>query len=100
MANIWESIKQKALQFLGGLIMEEGVDGKYTISLGRVSFWFVFVPALIIWISSQGNLEDGIAVKDISPNHLTILLTLIGYNFGKKAVDIAKKVWDNNDGPG
>jgi hypothetical protein len=96
----WENVKQRAIQLFGGLLMEKNNQGMWTISLGRVSFWLAFIPALVIWISSQGLLNEGMATKDIAPNHLTILLTLAGYNFGKKVADTVNKVWGKNDGPG
>jgi hypothetical protein len=96
----WENTKQKAIQLFGGLLMEKNSDGVWTISLGRVSFWLAFLPALVIWVSGNGALEEGVSLKDISPNHLTVLLTLAGYNFGKKVADTVKQVWGNNDGPG
>ena len=54
--STWEDIKQKAIQLLGGLLMEKNKDGMWTMSLGRVSFWLAFVPALIIWVS--GNIIE------------------------------------------
>lgn len=96
----WESFKQKAIQLFGGLLMEKDSENMWTISLGRVSFWLAFLPALYIWLSGQGLLNDGMSVKDISPNHLTMLLTLAGYNFGKKIADTVKNVWGKNNGPG
>jgi hypothetical protein len=102
--TFWESFKQKAVQLIGGLLMEKNSEGMWTISLGRVSFWLAFIPALVIWVNGDGNLEDGVSLKDISPNHLTVLLTLAGYNFGKKVADTVKQVWgkndSENDGPG
>ena len=94
----WENVKHKAVQLIGGLLMERNEEGMWTISLGRVSFWLAFIPALVIWANGGGNLEDGVSLKDISPNHLTILLTLAGYNFGKKVADTVKQVWGKNDG--
>ena len=94
----WEKVKQKSIQLIGGLLMEKNSDGVWTISLGRVSFWLAFVPALVIWVSASGTLEDGMSLKDISPNHLTVLLTLAAYNFSKKAMDTVKQVWGKNDG--
>ena len=84
MANIntWVGFKKKTLQLLGGLFMEKNKDGFWTISLGRVSFWLCFISALTIWTNE----------KDISPNHLTMLLTLTGYNLGKKVMDIVNNV--------
>jgi len=80
--------------------MEKNQDGVWTISLGRVSFWLAFAPAVFIWIGGGGILEEGASLKDISPNHLTVLLTLAGYNFSKKAIDTVKQIWGKSDGPG
>lgn len=55
------------------LIMENG-----KISLGRVSYWLAFLPSLYIWVYLG---------KDIQPNHLMLIMTLLAYNFGKKGVD-------------
>ena len=96
----WEVFKGKTIQLFGSLFMEKDNTGKWKVSLGRVSFWLVFAPALYIWISGRGILNDGMAVTDISPNHLTMLLTLTAYNFGKKVSDTVKNVWGNGDGPG
>lgn len=95
----WKAFCRRAIQFVGGLFMERKDDGEWVISIGRVSWWLAFSPALYIWISSGGLLEEGNPMKDISPNHLTILMTLAGYNFGKKVADTVGKVW-GGDGPG
>ena len=95
----WKALAKKALQFVGGLFMERKEDGEWVISIGRVSWWLAFSPALYIWISGGGMLEEGNPMQDITPNHLTILMTLAGYNFGKKVADTVGKVWGNN-GPG
>lgn len=88
----WEKVKQKIVQLAGGLIMEKNKDGIWTVSLGRVSWWFIFLPALFIWITGNGILSGGEALKDISPNHLTVLLTLAAYNFGKKSIDAIRNI--------
>jgi len=104
--NRWELIKKKLVQLLGGLIMEKNEDGLYVVSTGKVAWWLAFIPAIVIWILSGGKLDAGEALKDISPNHFNILLTLAGYNFAKKAVDAAKgyiaskQTKDESDGPG
>lgn len=104
--NRWELIKKKLVQLFGGLIMEKDEDGIYVISTGKAAWWLAFIPAIVIWVSSGGKLDAGEALKDISPNHFNILLTLAGYNFAKKAVDVAKSYVaskqskDESDGPG
>jgi len=85
----WENIKKRLIQLFGGLFMERKGD-IWAISVGRVSWWLAFTPALQIWILKGG-------AQDIASNHLTILLILAGYNFGKKVVD---KFSQKNDGPG
>ena len=103
----WECFKHKLIQFVGGLLMEKNDEGHYVASMGRIAFWAVLFPALHIWVSGHGMLEGGEAVKDISPNHLTVLLSLMAYNFGKKITDTVGKVMGKDtpetkpeDGPG
>ena len=88
--QFWSLIKIKFIQLLGGLIMEKDDEGMSVISLGRVSWWIVFVPAVGIWIASGGKLNAGEAIRDISPNHFNLLMILAGYNFSKKLTDTAK----------
>lgn len=93
----WEKFKEMAIQLAGGLLMEKNKDNMWTISLGRVSFWLAFVAALVIWVKGNGSIKDGIPLKDISPNHLTVLLTLAAYNFSKKAMDTVKGILGKNN---
>lgn len=103
----WHNFNHRVFQFVGGLLMEQREDGMWTMSLGRVAWWLAFIPALVIWIKSKGGLSDGISNYDISPNHLTLLLTLAGYNFGKRIIDTVVSVRKTpkapvaeEDGPG
>jgi len=103
-AETWDNFKHKLIQLLGSLVMEKD-DGIYTLSTGKVAFWLAFIPALYIWVSGHGILENGIATKDISENHLKVLMVLITYNFGKKMVGAMNNIWGKdsdspNDGPG
>lgn len=82
------SFKGKVIWLFSGLFMEKTDSGK--LSLGRVSFWLAFIPALLIWINGDGAIKDGTALQDITPNHLTILTYLMVYNFGKKLTGAAK----------
>ena len=77
---------KKIFYFLSGLIVE-GESNK--ISLGRASWWVIFGSAVKILLS--GN--------SITDHHLTVLLLLAGYNFGKKVVDKMKQPAPT-DGPG
>lgn len=101
----WSSIKEKMSRYVGALIMEKDKKDKWVISIGRVSWWLAFLPALYIFIAAfmtSGTVEGAtdIVTKDITPNHLTILLTLAGYNFGKKVAETVSNVWGKSDGPG
>lgn len=91
-------LKNKIRQLFGSLFMEKNKD-EWVASIGRVSWWLVFIPAIFIWASSGGSLDAGEATKDISPNHLSVLVLLAGYNFGKKVMDSVKDVVGNNDSP-
>lgn len=100
-----ELIKSKILRYGGSLVMEKNSDGEWVMSTGRVSWWLAFLPALYVFLAAfvaTGAADAAVSTlsRDITPNHLTVILTLAGYNFGKKAVDAAKKIWGKNDGPG
>lgn len=82
----------KKLGFLSNLILEFK-HGKWVLSVGRVSWWLAFIPALKIWVESGG-------VQDISPHHSTILMILAAYNVGKHAVNGFGKEKENSNGPG
>ncbi|MFA5024222.1 MAG: hypothetical protein WC523_04660 [Patescibacteria group bacterium] len=92
MRPTWPEVKQKLIQLFGGLIMEQDEQGLYIMSLGKVSFWILFTMACAIWIASGGKIIDGNPVRDIPPNMLTVLLTLIGYNIGKKVITATKNI--------
>ena len=108
--KLWNCFKHKCIQFLGGLVMEKNDEGRYVASMGRISWWIAFIPAVYIWVSSRGMLSGaGDPLKDISPNHLNILIMLAGYNFGKKAIDVVNNLFGkknkliappDQDGPG
>jgi len=73
----------KFIRYIGALFMEKK-DKKWTISVGRVSWWITFCPAVFIWVKDLG-------VQDIADHHLTILLLLATYNMGKKIVEKFKQ---------
>lgn len=103
--KLWASAKDKAMRFCAALIMEKDKKDRWTISIGRVSWWLAFLPALYIFIAAFAateNVTDAaeLVSRDITPNHLTVLLTLAGYNFGKKIADTVNNVWGKGDGPG
>lgn len=87
-----ETWKDKLMRLLMALLYERK-NNQWVISVGRVSWWLAFGPALYIWTWVR---------EDITEHHLTVLLLLAGYNFGKKVVDgfVNKKLTDNDDGPG
>lgn len=99
------SLKDKFVKKLGPLIMERDDVGEWAMSTGKVSWWLAFLPALYIFMASFVSSQVGegaaeVLSKDITPNHLTILLTLAGYNFGKKVASTVTKIWGKSDGPG
>lgn len=98
-SEFWDNFKDRAVRFSGALIMEKNNKDQWVISIGRISWWLAFTPALYIWLDNNGTADPEL-MKDITPNHLTILLTLAGYNFGKKVMDGVNKVWGKGDGPG
>ena len=103
--GVWSSSKDKAVRYLGALVFEKDKTGEWVISIGRVSWWMTFLPALYIFIAafqSTSNVTEAAEMvpRDITPNHLTVLLTLAGYNFGKKVAEVVTKVWGKSDGPG
>ena len=71
----------KALQFFGGLFMEqkdEDGDGNsvWVASLGRVAFWIVFGHMLFVW-AWQGQAPQ--------ESELSVFYALLAYNGGKIA---------------
>ena len=92
--TMWEKTKIKSLQLFGSLVMEKDNIGQWKMSLARVAWWLVFIPALYIWINGRGiiDVSTGNPAIDISPNHFNILLTLTGYNFGKKINDTVQTI--------
>jgi hypothetical protein len=82
------------INYFGALFMERSTNNSWRISIGRVSWLAAFIPALYVWIESGGQ-------QDIAPHHLTVLLLLAAYNFGKKGLKIIKnKMPVNENGPG
>lgn len=76
----WSAFKDKALRFVGSLVMEKDADGMWAMSTGKVSWWISFLPAIYMWMLTDVEIKD---------NHLTVILTLAGYNMGKKLVSSA-----------
>ena len=91
-----ETWKEKFMRLAMALIYEKKSNGRWTLSIGRVSWWVAFLPAAYIWVDSMGK-------QDITPHHLTVLLLLAGYNFGKHGLEVLKKKMAPaavSDGPG
>lgn len=89
----WQAFKTKLLQLIGGLVMEDNGNGVHVISVGRTAFWITFAPAVVIWCKGGGMLENGQSIHDIAPNHLSVLLSLLGYNLTKHFTATARSVW-------
>lgn len=87
-----ETPKERLIRYIGALFMEEN-KGKWYISIGRISWWLAFSPALYIWIDTLGK-------QDITPHHLTVLLLLAAYNMSKKGLEVIKSKISTQDGPG
>ena len=66
-----------ALIFLSGLFSED--SGK-TMSLGRMAFWVTFGISIYMWLTGQNLLSS----------HENMLWITLGYNFGKKGMDVMK----------
>lgn len=93
-----ETLKEKFMRYFGALLFEKK-EGKWIISIGRISWWLAFAPALYVWVDGMG--KPGVESVDITEHHLTVLLLLAGYNFGKKITEvISKKKEETADGPG
>jgi hypothetical protein len=89
------------------LFYEESKDGKWKVSLGRVSFWMVLVTFLGMCIAVQTSLSSA---TNIDPNLPTLylgvismvfltLLGLLGYNLGSKFTEPMSKfivLWAQN----
>jgi len=92
-----ETFKEKFMRYFGALLFEKK-DKKWVISIGRISWWLAFSPALVVWIDNVGKpVADQM---DITAHHLTVLLLLAGYNFGKKVTEAIAKKSAASDGPG
>lgn len=67
--SVWE--------FMLPLVSEKNDKGEYRrASLGRMSFWIVFIIAIYIWIFTT---------SDIQASHLQMLYITATYNLMKKA---------------
>lgn len=78
---------QSIADFFIGLVAEKK-DEKWRASVGRISFWSAFIPALYIW---------GQTGTDIQPHHQIILLALLTYNIGKHGLGAVKKKNPENE---
>lgn len=85
--NKWSKIKSILILLFGGLFMTKHDDGVWSISLGRVSFWALLVPAILIWCQNIGTPAEA-PLKDISANHYQMLFIVAGYNLGKKITNV------------
>lgn len=84
----------KFLKYFGPLFMEKkNGSTSLSFSVGRVSWWIVFVPAVYIWVSTLGE-------QDISDHHAAMLLILAGYNLGKHGLETLKSKISNQPADG
>ena len=75
-----------AWKFLSGVISE---DKGETMSLGRMSFWVTFGITVFMWVTA----------RDVPSSQETFLWVTLGYNFGKKGVDLMKLRAQNGKAP-
>jgi len=68
------------------LFMTKHKDEWY-VSMGKLAFWLVLTPAIIIW-GQNVWLDSQIPVRDISPNHIQMILILTAYNLGKRITSV------------
>ena len=77
---------EKLLQLLGGLFMEQKEDGKWIASLGRTSFWIVFVHVMYFFHANQ----------PIAAEEMNVFYALLGYQgvkIGKNMVTEGATAW-------
>ena len=74
--KIFNSLKKATLSVIHGIFCEKKLEGGYKFSLGRILLLIVFTVAVIMWVG----------VMEIPSTMLTVLLVLIGYNLGSKAL--------------
>jgi hypothetical protein len=53
-----------------------------SLSLGRITLWLVFIPALVMWLRQ----------KDITQSHFEFLVIIVGYNLGSKFIKSLKDI--------
>jgi len=76
----------KMWKFVTGVVSE---DGGQTLSLGRISFWVTFGITVFMWW----------AAREVPSSQETFLWVTLGYNFGKKGMDIMKFRSENGQPP-
>lgn len=74
-------IMSRIANFFVGLVAEKK-DKQWRASVGRISWWIAFMPAMYIWLNTT---------MDIQPSHQVILLALATYNLGKHGLGTIKK---------
>jgi hypothetical protein len=93
-------VKKVALQLFGGLLMEHK-HNEWTISLGRIAFWAVFIHCLKVWGQSAIQSGSMLVAPDVSQGELKVLGMLLLYNLTKHGLEGFKSVasiWRGMDG--
>jgi hypothetical protein len=83
------------IRLFGGLFMTKH-SGNWHISLGKLSFWIVLTPAIVVWCQNIWSEP----IRDISANHIQMIFVLTAYNLGKKVTDVVKTAMDKKNGNG
>lgn len=79
-----EPIGRLVFKYAGAMVMDTDASGNKAVSLGKVLTVMLFVQAMIL-------LRHG---GDISPTHMTLLQTLLGYVFGKQGLTVLQAFAD------
>lgn len=75
-------VKDTAHKLAGGLFMEQKADGQWYASLGRVSFWIVFLHLMYQWTHGA----------EPATNERELLYVLLGYAGVKIGMGSAKDI--------
>jgi hypothetical protein len=78
MKKFYELIKT----IVKGIFCEKDLNGEQKFSLGRFLLIILFVGAMFSWMSGT----------DIPQTMMTLLLTMVGYTFGTKALTSIEKL--------
>lgn len=79
-----DALKHHSWKWIGSLFMDQK-NGHQAMSLGRLAFVAMLLQAQWIWSGFSDQ-------TDLAPGQLTVLLSLLGYVIGSKAIDLVKLI--------